>query len=120
MMEIKNALAALAALSQETRLEVFRLLVKAGPEGMAAGRIAEELNIPAATLSFHLNHLRHAGLLRQERQSRSLIYSVEFGTIQDLLGFLMEDCCQGRVCAADAKAEFSCCTDNAKAGGHGR
>ena len=74
-MEIQNAVSALASLAQETRLEVFRLLVRAGSGGLPAGEIAEELSVPSATLSFHLKELKNAGLLRCEREGRSLIYS---------------------------------------------
>jgi len=95
-MEIKHAIQALQSLAQETRLAIFRLLVKAGPEGLAAGEIAQVLGIPAPTLSFHLTHLRNAGLLEQRRDGRSLVYSVSFSQMRDLLAFLMEDCCQGR------------------------
>ena len=96
-MEAQDAIQAFAALAQETRLAVFRLLVIAGPQGRAAGDIAAELGLAPATLSFHLNHLRHAGLVAQRRESRSLIYSARFETVQALLGFLMRDCCQGQI-----------------------
>ena len=107
-MEIKTAIDAFAALAQETRLAIFRLLVKAGPEGHAAGTIAEKLGLPGATLSFHLNHLRQAGMIEQKREGRSLRYSVRFDTVQSLLTFLMEDCCQGQI-PAEALTQ-SCCT----------
>ena len=94
-MERLDAIAALAALAQESRLDVFRLLVQAGPEGMPAGQIAEKLNLPSATLSFHLNQLKHAGLATFRRESRSLIYAAEFTTMNNLLGYLTENCCQG-------------------------
>lgn len=94
-METKHAIIALQSLAQDTRLNVFRLLVKAGPEGLAAGDIASGLGVPAPTLSFHLNHLRHAGLIDCRRAGRSLWYSVSFGQVRELLDFLMEDCCQG-------------------------
>ncbi len=89
------AISALAALSQETRLDVFRLLVRAGPEGLPAGAIAEMLEVPAATLSFHLKELKNAALLRCDRQGRSLIYSPDFAAMQELVGFLTQNCCQG-------------------------
>lgn len=102
-MEKKAALAALTALSQETRLDIFRLLVQAGPAGRPAGAIAEALGVPAATLSFHLTHLVHAGLIMQRRESRSLIYSADYDRMNDVLGFLTENCC-GRPANAAAYA----------------
>lgn len=95
-MEIQQAVKALAALAQETRLSVFRALVEAGQEGMAAGEIAEQLDVPAATLSFHLKELAATGLIAQTRDGRSLIYSLQPDVMNELLQFLMEDCCQGR------------------------
>jgi ArsR family transcriptional regulator len=94
-MEKQTAIAALAALAQETRLDVFRLLVRAGPEGMAAGAIGAALDLPSATLSFHLKELRSAGLVRCERDGRTRIYSPDFAAMQELVGFLTENCCQG-------------------------
>ena len=92
-MESNKVIAALAALAQETRLAVFRLLVRAGPKGLPAGDIATRLNCPPATLSFHLRELSHAGLLRATRQSRSIIYAADFELMRALLGFLTENCC---------------------------
>ena len=92
-METKHAIAALGALAQETRLAIFRLLVERGPEGLAAGGIAEALDLPASSLSFHLAQLTHAGLILQRRESRSLIYSVDFPAMQSLMGYLTENCC---------------------------
>jgi len=94
-MEKQNAVAALAALAQETRLDVFRLLVRTGNDGMAAGEISAELDIPSATLSFHLKELRSAGLVLCERDGRSRIYRPDFGAMQSLVGFLTESCCRG-------------------------
>ena len=94
-MENRQALAALAALAQETRLDVFRLLVRAGSGGLAAGSIGERLDIPPATLSFHLKELKIAGLVRCERVGRSRIYCPDFATIGALVGFLSANCCQG-------------------------
>jgi DNA-binding transcriptional ArsR family regulator len=94
-MEKTDALAALAALAQESRLDVFRLLVRAGAEGLPAGQIGERLGLPSATLSFHLNHLKQAGLVTCRRESRSLIYTAEYPAMNDLLGYLTENCCQG-------------------------
>ncbi len=94
-MEKADAIAALAALAQDTRLDVFRLLVQAGANGMAAGHIGERLGLPSATLSFHLNQLRHAGLVTFRRESRSLIYTAEYDAMNSLLAYLTENCCQG-------------------------
>lgn len=95
-MKEKQALAALGALAQETRLRAFRLLVRAGPEGLPAGAIAEDLKISPATLSFHLSHLSHAGLITPRREGRSIIYALRVHGIRSLLGFLVSDCCKGR------------------------
>jgi ArsR family transcriptional regulator, arsenate/arsenite/antimonite-responsive transcriptional repressor len=95
-MEPREALAALAALSQETRLAIFRRLVRAGPTGETAGAIAEALDTPAPTLSFHLKELERAGLIVQRRESRHLIYAVHIERMRALLSFLMMDCCGGR------------------------
>ena len=98
-METKAALAALGALSQETRLDLFRLLVTVGPEGLPAGVIAERLGVLPSSLTFHLNQLVHAGLITQRRLSRQLIYSAEYGAMNDLLAYLTENCCgQGASC----------------------
>ncbi|MDB5855314.1 MAG: ArsR family transcriptional regulator [Herminiimonas sp.] len=98
-METKTVIAALGALAQPSRLAVFQLLVQAGPGGVAATRIAEALDIPPSSLSFHLKELMHAGLLTQAKQSRSLIYSVNFETMNGLLGFLTQNCCGGNPCS---------------------
>ena len=94
-METKQVIEALSALAQETRLAIYRLLVERGPEGMGAGAIAEALNVPASSLSFHLAHLSRAGLLTQRRESRSLIYAVDFAGMNALMGYLTENCCGG-------------------------
>jgi DNA-binding transcriptional ArsR family regulator len=94
-MEKQDALAALAALSQETRLDVFRLLVRAGPEGLAAGSIGGQLGIPAATLSFHLKELKNAGIVRCAREGTYLIYASDCGAMVELIRFLTHNCCQG-------------------------
>ena len=94
-METLEVVAALGALAQESRLEVFRLLVQAGPAGMAAGRIAAALGVPANTLSFHLNQLRHAGLVTFRRERRSLIYAAAYEEMNALIGYLTINCCQG-------------------------
>jgi DNA-binding transcriptional ArsR family regulator len=98
-METTQALEALAALAHETRLKVYRLLVEAGPEGLPAGRIGEELELPGATLSFHLSHLARAGLVRGRQDGRFIIYSADFRNMNGLVGFLTENCCGGRSCA---------------------
>lgn len=95
-MEKTEVIAALAALAQETRLDIFRLLIEVGPAGLSAGRISERLGLPAATLSFHLNQLKHAGLTTCRRDGRSLIYAAAFGAMNDLVRFLTDNCCQGR------------------------
>jgi len=94
-MEKMDAITALAALAHETRLDIFRLLVQAGPEGVPAGQLGEQLSLPSATLSFHLKELRHAGLITFRRESRSLIYSAEFANMNALLAYLTENCCRG-------------------------
>lgn len=91
---------ALAALAQEHRLALFRLLVQAGEQGMAAGAIADALGVPNSSLSFHLAQLTNAGLIRQERQGRSLIYSADYAAMNDLVGYLMENCCGGADCSS--------------------
>jgi DNA-binding transcriptional ArsR family regulator len=104
-MESDAAVAALSALANEHRLAVFRLLVQAGPEGRAAGAIAEALELPASSLSFHLAHLTRAGLILQRRESRSLIYSADFEAMNGLVGFLTENCCGGASCAPAAATQ---------------
>lgn len=94
-METSDAVAALGALAQEHRLAVFRLLVEAGPEGMPAGQVAEALDIPPNTLTFHFDRLRASGLVTVRRDGRSMIYAAQFKAMNALLGFLTENCCQG-------------------------
>ncbi|WP_428977715.1 ArsR/SmtB family transcription factor [Rhodoligotrophos defluvii] len=88
-------MAALAALAQESRLDIFRLLVQSGEEGLAAGQIGERLGLPSATLSFHLSQLKQAGLVTFRRDGRSLIYAAEYAAMNDLLAYLTENCCRG-------------------------
>ncbi len=95
-MESKIAIAALGALAHDTRLGLYRLLVQAGPEGMAAGTLAETLGVPPSSLSFHLNDLMHAGLIEQRRAGRHLFYAADFARMNALVGFLTENCCGGR------------------------
>ncbi|WP_376096246.1 ArsR/SmtB family transcription factor [Roseomonas sp. CCTCC AB2023176] len=92
-MDSPQAVTALGALAHEHRLAVFRLLVERGPDGLAAGLIAERLGIPASSLTFHLQHLLRAGLATQRRLGRHLIYAADFGAMRDLVGFLTENCC---------------------------
>src|SRR5271156_5940224 len=101
-----DALAALAALAQDNRLDVFRLLVQAGPDGMAAGRVSEKLDLAPNTLTFHFDRLRDAGLVSVRRDGRSMIYAARFETMNGLLAFLTENCCQG---AAEACAPAAVC-----------
>lgn len=98
-MKSGDVIQALSALANEHRLAIFRLLVQAGPQGRAAGAIAEALDLPASSLSFHLAHLTRAGLITQTRESRSLIYAADFAAMNGLLGFLTENCCGGASCA---------------------
>jgi ArsR family transcriptional regulator len=101
-MEAYAAVDALGALAQDHRLAVFRLLVQAGANGLAAGAIAEALQLPNSSLSFHLAHLTRAGLIQQRRHSRSMIYSADYAAMNGLIGYLMENCCGGAPCDADA------------------
>ena len=94
-MEKLDAIVALGALAQESRLDIFRLLVQAGPEGIPAGQIGERLGLPSATLSFHLNQLKQADLVTFRRESRSLIYMAAYPTMKALMNYLTENCCQG-------------------------
>jgi ArsR family transcriptional regulator, arsenate/arsenite/antimonite-responsive transcriptional repressor len=96
-MEKSQAVAALAALAQDSRLDVFRLLVQAGPDGMPAGQVATALGLAPNTLTFHFDRLRSAGLVTVRREGRSMIYAAQFGAMNALLAFLTENCCQGAV-----------------------
>ena len=100
-MDPGSAIEALGALAQEHRLAVFRQLVQAGDEGIAAGAIAEAIGIPNSSLSFHLAQLRNAGLILQERQHRSLIYRANYATMNALLAYLTENCCAGAACEGE-------------------
>jgi ArsR family transcriptional regulator, arsenate/arsenite/antimonite-responsive transcriptional repressor len=95
IMEIKEATIALAALAQETRLSIFRLLVQVGPEGIPVGRIGEELEVAPATLSFHLKELYHAGLITPRQESRFIYYTANFERMAAIMTFLTQNCCQG-------------------------
>ena len=105
-MKRHDALAALAALAQDNRLDVFRLLVEAGPEGLPAGSIASALKLAPNTLTFHFDRLRDAGLLTVRREGRSMIYAAQFDTMNALLAYLTENCCQG---AQDACEPVAAC-----------
>lgn len=107
-MEEQSVVKALAALSQSHRLRIFRALVVVGQAGLTPGRIAEDLGIPAATLSFHLKELVNAGLLTQERSSRNLIYRADFGRMNELLAYLTENCCQGEAYLDPAQTSCEC------------
>ncbi|MBV9509005.1 MAG: helix-turn-helix transcriptional regulator [Caulobacteraceae bacterium] len=112
-MEVNTAVRRLSALAQESRLSVVRLLIKTGPEGLAAGEIARTLGIAPNTLSAQLTVLANAGLVANRRDGRSIIYAADFDGMSELLVYLMEDCCQGRpeVCAplAQAASRAACC-----------
>ncbi len=108
-MDIDHALVAFSALSQETRLLVLKMLVPYGQTGAPAGTLSEELGIPHNTLSFHLTHLSHAGLVTSRKQGRSIIYSANCDTIQGLIGFLLENCCALEVPADKKKGSSGCC-----------
>jgi ArsR family transcriptional regulator len=110
-MDLTHALAGLSALAHDGRLSIFRLLVKAGPDGVAAGDIARKLTTQPNTLSAQLLVLSNAGLVRARRQGRSIIYAVDFATMSDLLLFLTKDCCGGRaeICAPLAQTVNACC-----------
>ncbi|HEY9552896.1 ArsR/SmtB family transcription factor [Allosphingosinicella sp.] len=97
-MDSISAVSALGALAQEHRLALFRLLVQAGEDGMPAGAIAEALGVPNSSLSFHLAQLHKAGLVQQERRHRSIIYRADYAAMNDLVGYLMENCCAGADC----------------------
>ena len=119
-MKKPQALAGLAALAQENRLDTFRLLVQAGPEGMPAGEVAAALGLPPNTLTFHFDKLREAGLVSVRRDGRSMIYAAQYDRMNDLLGFLMNDCCGGRpeICAP-VLAEQRCTLKPARKRAHG-
>jgi len=110
-MESEQAILSFAALAQPTRLEVFRLLVRAEPKGISAGELAKSLAVPANTLSSHLNVMTRAGLVRGERHSRTIIYRARVDELRALIGFLLKDCCDGRpeICAPILD-DISCCT----------
>jgi DNA-binding transcriptional ArsR family regulator len=115
-METKSAVASLSALAHEGRLSTFRLLVQAGPQGLAAGEVARRLGVLPNTLSASLNVLSHAGLIDSRREGRSIIYSARYDAMRELLAFLMEDCCAGspEICAPlVAVASQACAAEGA-------
>lgn len=103
-MESKNIIRALGALAHESRLAIYRLLVQVGPEGLAVGAIGEKLKLAPATLSFHLAGLRHAGLISARRDGRTLYQAADYSAMNDLIGYLSENCCQGVDCGTAACA----------------
>jgi len=113
LMQIPTAVEALSALAHASRLAVFRLLVRAGPEGLRAGEIAREVGALPNTLSSHLTILAHAGLIRSRRDGRAIVYSADYDGMRALLGFLMDDCCGGRpeICAplSELAVGAKCC-----------
>lgn len=115
-MDEGQALVAFGALSQETRLRILRLLVVAGPEGIAAGTIAERVAVSPSNVSFHLKELERAGLITARRDARSIIYAAAFDALSGLIRFLMDDCCNGRpeICAPALQPD--CCPPAAKPG----
>ena len=115
-MEINKAVTALSSLAQESRLTIFRMLVKAGPEGMPAGKIAEKMKIPANTLSFHVKELANAGLVKSRKVGRSVIYQMNAPNIGELMSFLTEDCCQGHPDLCLPASASSCCESATESG----
>jgi DNA-binding transcriptional ArsR family regulator len=107
-MEDKVVVRSLAALAHGHRLQIFRALVVAGARGMTPGVMAEGAGIPPATLSFHLKELMHAGLVTQERQSRNLVYRASFEHMNELLGYLTQNCCQGEACLPETASACKC------------
>jgi ArsR family transcriptional regulator len=116
-MKKNAAIQALGALAQETRIDIFRILVQAGPDGLPAGAIGERIGLPSPTLSFHLNQLRFAGLATSRRESRSIIYSANYKTMSQLLAYLTENCCGGRpeLCAPNSFVPAATLQSSAKA-----
>ena len=115
-MESRSDVAALAALAQETRLEVFRFLVEAGPNGVAAGVLSEKLSVPGSTLSFHLKELGHAGLIVARQQGRSIIYMANFEHLAALMSFITQTCCRGmpEECLSVMETALNRCCEPAK------
>lgn len=119
-MDTKNVISALAALAQDSRLAIFRLLIQFGPTGMAASKISERLDIPASSLSFHLKELAHAGLVTARQEGRFIIYIANFSTMNAVMGFLTDNCCGGNPCSPVHQLECttasaSCNSDDSSA-----
>jgi ArsR family transcriptional regulator len=112
-MDERQALISFGALSQETRLRIIRMLVIAGPDGLSAGSVAEKAEVSASNVSFHLKELERAGLISQQRESRSIIYRASYDTLGGLVRFLMEDCCAGHpdICAPVGATKICCSPD---------
>jgi ArsR family transcriptional regulator len=104
-MTTPQAVKALAALAQDTRLAIYRLLVQQGPEGLSAGTIAERLDIPGATLSFHLKEMANAGMAESRQNGRFVYYSANYDQMNGLLAYLTENCCQGEACATASETQ---------------
>jgi DNA-binding transcriptional ArsR family regulator len=122
-MEIKEAVSSLAALAQETRLSIYRVLVEAGPRGVSAGVIADRLEVPGATLSFHLKELARAGLVSSRQEKQFIYYAVDFERMAELMTFLTENCCHGMPQACVSVVETAlgqCCPPNLKTKGKRR
>ncbi|MBC3869605.1 ArsR/SmtB family transcription factor [Undibacterium oligocarboniphilum] len=109
-METRQAISALAAIAQESRLAIFRLLVQAGPAGLIASKISEQLTIPPSSLSFHLKELNYAGLTTARQDGRFMIYTANFETMNDLLGFLTDNCCGGNPCSSASSCTSDACS----------
>ena len=107
-MEINDVVSSLSALAQPVRLQVFRALVVAGPEGLTPGALVEAIAVPGTSLSFHLKELLHSGLVTQERNGRNLIYRAAFGQMNALLGYLTENCCEGEACGVGSLPARAC------------
>ena len=105
-MELKNAMNAFASLAQETRLQVFKLLIEYGRTGAPAGKLSEKLGVPQNTLSFHLSHLSHAGLVNSKRDGKQIIYSANCDSIEELISYLKENCC---ILESPADGSNACC-----------
>jgi ArsR family transcriptional regulator len=119
-MKADEAVKGIGSLAQETRLSIYRVLVKRGPEGLAAGAIAAALSVPDSSLSFHLHHLMRAGLITQVRRSRQLIYAAHFGRMNALVAFLTENCCGGASCAPFCRVPEQTKVTNRRLSGHPR
>lgn len=111
-MDTRNAVSALAALANESRLAIFRLLVQVGPQGLAASKISEQLGIPPSSLSFHLKELSHAGLTVSRQDGRFVIYAAQFDTMNALMAFMSDNCCGGNPCMPVPQCTAECSTAN--------